>query len=925
MDGAPSQAASATSREPAKKELPPQTADPRENTPPKVVQPVEERNTSVRERRRPHERELELPKSSDKLSMTDAMENIPSKELAKQPQSTPVPVDRMESDRLSLFPPKSADRLGSPLPQKTLSPTLPANGSDGAVSQEKPGRSPSRVVEEDKIKDDTPISSLPMSASIKTNKPSTPTKSTQALPAVPPRSLDRPASGRAIQKRQNGEANNRTSQASISPLDASADKNIVAQSLLTPPRVSPAPSSQETSNQATKGPQKFALVDSTGSNPGPSVVAEEAPSTSYTDPVRRDVPTTPVVTHKRNLSGPISPSRFSGRHLASKSLESYPQYDTLLGSPVTTFENDLSKAFNLSPQALDPNLAQANSGQGLERSGTISRLANKMLKHRKSISGGALSPRPYGSARKHSLGDVSIDLVTLTNELNLKNGRIAELENSLRQINDSNMIASQLESRKSLLASLESQLVETGAEHQSYLHHRHRASDTNVPLGEWKANVVADLDSSLKKAKSELSIEIESLIRQRNDLKLENEGLAMQKAQRIQDIAILEKKHSHLAIMNENMLKQIQNGMEANKDTRSPNLLRPEGFTSRSPANSPSLRAVDVMGKAAPDSVSEAETAYATSSNAPHDLQVDDEDTFSEAALTHLSSDRAADLASPKKFNLVKKTKRAFRWGRTPSSTDVSLNNHVGMLPPPDRGMSSSRSSDKLSNGKSSGGMFKRTWQSQQNLSSHLDSRSGDSTHSVPSIFGNDLTLQSEVEGRLVPALVSSCIDAIEARALDYEGLYRKSGGAGEMKSLIEVFESANVDGESADLTSFDIPAITSVLKQYLRKLPVPLICFDAYEPFLGTAAIPDAAIRVRATKDVLRDLPQVHYQTLRTLFKHLLVVSRHHENNLMTTKNLAVVLGPSILWDYTGEKEISDMFDKNSCVQFCIEHADAL
>lgn len=280
------------------------------------------------------------------------------------------------------------------------------------------------------------------------------------------------------------------------------------------------------------------------------------------------------------------------------------------------------------------------------------------------------------------------------------------------------------------------------------------------------------------------------------------------------------------------------------------------------------------------------------------------------------------EVASPKKFNLVKKTKKALRWGRGPQPTDTLATPYVIGPPISDKMMTGSRSSDKLSS--KSNNMFKRTWQSQQSLSSHLENPGYHNTQStVASLFGTDLVVQTESEGRLIPHIVTTCITTIEARALTFEGLYRKSGGAGEMKLLIEAFEQANRTGDTVDFEDFnDISSITSVLKQYLRKLPNPLISYDSYEAFLGTAAIPDDEIRVRAVKDVLRDLPQAHYHTIRAVFAHLHIVSLSSASNLMTSKNLAVVLGPSVIWDQVGDKEISDMHLKTSCIQFCIDHA---
>lgn len=68
---------------------------------------------------------------------------------------------------------------------------------------------------------------------------------------------------------------------------------------------------------------------------------------------------------------------------------------------------------------------------------------------------------------------------------------------------------------------------------------------------------------------------------------------------------------------------------------------------------------------------------------------------------------------------------------------------------------------------------------------------------------------------------------------MDLDGIYRKSGGASQMRGIIAAFES----GEDFDLDSpdqfNDICAVTSVLKQYLRELPNPLLTSDLYPSFL--------------------------------------------------------------------------------------------
>ncbi|CAE6533287.1 unnamed protein product, partial [Rhizoctonia solani] len=93
-----------------------------------------------------------------------------------------------------------------------------------------------------------------------------------------------------------------------------------------------------------------------------------------------------------------------------------------------------------------------------------------------------------------------------------------------------------------------------------------------------------------------------------------------------------------------------------------------------------------------------------------------------------------------------------------------------------------------------------------------------------PSMFGRDLVDQVRSEskpdsGRMVPLIVDKCIRAVEASAMDYEGIYRKTGGTTQSKAIIQLFEKGDYRFDLEDTDAFnDISSITSVLKSYFRQ-----------------------------------------------------------------------------------------------------------
>ena len=108
--------------------------------------------------------------------------------------------------------------------------------------------------------------------------------------------------------------------------------------------------------------------------------------------------------------------------------------------------------------------------------------------------------------------------------------------------------------------------------------------------------------------------------------------------------------------------------------------------------------------------------------------------------------------------------------------------------------------------------------------------------------------------------------------ALDYEGVYRKTGGSTQSKAITQLFERGDYDAfDLCDADRFtDISSITSVLKTYFRSLPIPLLTFDLHDQFIQAVGIRDAAARQETLIDLINSLPNEHYYTLRMLVMHL-------------------------------------------------------
>ncbi|KAG0039565.1 hypothetical protein BGZ82_007673 [Podila clonocystis] len=209
---------------------------------------------------------------------------------------------------------------------------------------------------------------------------------------------------------------------------------------------------------------------------------------------------------------------------------------------------------------------------------------------------------------------------------------------------------------------------------------------------------------------------------------------------------------------------------------------------------------------------------------------------------------------------------------------------------------------------------------------------SGGSAHGSPPtppakqiMFGNGLLDQLELEQRSVPLVVEKCIEAVDERGLEVEGIYRRSGMAAEARQLVQAYDS----GMHPDLMDSglyqDICSITSVLKQYLRTLPEPLIPYDMYDDFMEAISLPQNDAKIQTFKDLMERMPFAYYQTLKVLLEHLNRVRELDHINLMNAKNLSVVFGPTLMRNPDSSREILDMTFKNMTIEFFITNTTEL
>ncbi|KAJ2798189.1 Rho-type gtpase-activating protein, partial [Coemansia guatemalensis] len=210
---------------------------------------------------------------------------------------------------------------------------------------------------------------------------------------------------------------------------------------------------------------------------------------------------------------------------------------------------------------------------------------------------------------------------------------------------------------------------------------------------------------------------------------------------------------------------------------------------------------------------------------------------------------------------------------------------------------------------------------------------SGVSDNQQPhAMFGRDLVTQAEAEGQSVPWIVRAAIAFIEMEGLTMEGVYRRSGSTMDINTVQAEIQRIGTatNGKFDDLSvsiaapDMDVTSVTSVLKQYFRDLPNPLMTESTYHLWVQAANIDPPEERIKIYRTIADSMPTAHAETLRFLMRHLKRISEHQQENKMTTNNLSVVFAPNILHlaQHNVLQDMANMSEINKTVSFLIQHA---
>lgn len=423
------------------------------------------------------------------------------------------------------------------------------------------------------------------------------------------------------------------------------------------------------------------------------------------------------------------------------------------------------------------------------------------------------------------------DAAMLKRQLRNSEQRVAELERQFNTEKDLKTLNKKLVEKRKTVSVLDTQTEIMIRQLEVLAGYVERAKETKTPVDpqELEDSAIKDFVNKLDAVKEAMSEAIEKLHEERDQLVEEKNQAMADRDRALMEFEQLSSKNAQLADMNNDLTHQIQERFKSQiGDLKSPNGLGIYGPGKSGAGSSINLDAASLHTGA---------------------TLVGDEEPIVESGPTVVQVRKG----QVKKFNWKKGSKtmaqnvakgvnravvafqqndreRMQHQGLAGDNIGLPYNMTVAQVEAAAPGGLNGQNRQQMDPGRQGFGFFGKKNAMPKSVSANAMMAVA-AAEPASTLFGSDLVERTEYERRQIPAVVTRCIEEVELRGMDQEGIYRKTGGNSQVNMIKDGFDkNENFDISDPDL---DITAVTSVLKQYFRKLPVPLLTFDVYERVL--------------------------------------------------------------------------------------------
>eukprot|EP00730_Choanoeca_flexa_P002684 TRINITY_DN11131_c0_g2_i2.p1 TRINITY_DN11131_c0_g2~~TRINITY_DN11131_c0_g2_i2.p1 ORF type:complete len:828 (+),score=209.30 TRINITY_DN11131_c0_g2_i2:111-2594(+) len=168
-----------------------------------------------------------------------------------------------------------------------------------------------------------------------------------------------------------------------------------------------------------------------------------------------------------------------------------------------------------------------------------------------------------------------------------------------------------------------------------------------------------------------------------------------------------------------------------------------------------------------------------------------------------------------------------------------------------------------------------------------------------------------------LPEPVEDMLGRLYYHGPEVEGIFRKSANG----RLVDNLRKRLDDGSPVDFLEISVLVVGAAFKQFLRQLPNCLISQKLYDELAVTNGIADQQARADRIRELLSTEKKPHQLLLKAVIRTLAQIASAADITCMTSSNLGICVGPSMLWPTRAELVLNN--DVPTLVEFMIEHPD--
>ncbi|KAL9621243.1 MAG: hypothetical protein Q9160_004264 [Pyrenula sp. 1 TL-2023] len=147
-----------------------------------------------------------------------------------------------------------------------------------------------------------------------------------------------------------------------------------------------------------------------------------------------------------------------------------------------------------------------------------------------------------------------------------------------------------------------------------------------------------------------------------------------------------------------------------------------------------------------------------------------------------------------------------------------------------------------------------------------------------------------------LPAVVYRCIEYLRAKdAANEEGIFRQSGSNVVIRALRERFNTEIDVNLAAENHYYDVHAVASLFKQYLRELPNTVLTRELHFEFLRALDHREMNDKLMGFNKLVYKLPPVNLALLKILSEYLTEIVNNAHKNKMNLRNVGIVFSPTL------------------------------